>query len=940
MNVINSSTRRRWALLVIASAFLATAIMLASAWPVMGQDPPAEPPAKPTGLTGTVAHNQVTLTWDNPQDDSITSYQVLRRNKSIHERGEFIVHVDDTGSNATSYTDTDVEPEGRYTYRIKAQNANGLSSQSGYFDTQVPQPPEVTASFEQATHTVDEGQSVEIAVLLGTDPERTINIPIVATNQDDASDADYSGVPTEITFQSGETRQIITLTATDDAEDDDGESVKLAFGIMPHRVSAGSANETTVSITDNDEPEPVEPVDEDATRDGAVDLGDITNLDGARFPKYELDGAGDSVDYFSFTLTAPKQVTLGLRQLDKDADLSLEDRDSETLKRSQKEGTANEAIYQLVLEGTYFIRVEAQEAGENRYTLRYGVAEPTADEVAELRNQQDPGSGRDTARDLGDITAVAETTTVNQQVEKDTDDYDYYRFTLTEQKAVQITVTNQDADADLYIENSSGGSLGSSTNSGTEDEQKTVVLDAGTYYVIVEARSTGANDYTLGYQTSMPVEKTEDTSVQEPVRVPFALQTIDLITNTGQNDTGDRAVDSSDTGFASSFITGLNGTGYSFEGVQIRLGGFDTGDTVQVRIYDSAGSTAYPNIRKYTLTNPDTLPTSDDQVTEFTAPADATLDPDAVYWVTVERTGGSFTIARTNSDDEIGETDWTIGDSSRQRAGAQHWSSASNSDRHLMFTVRGEGNTVDPEQTILASNATTRQATGARLINNSILRRATSFTTGDNSVGYTLGQIDVPLNGISTGDAVYLKIYNDTSGAPDTLKHTFTAPNPFPAGTMVKVTFTAPTDATLNANTTYWMAIERNTGALEVSNTTSNEERGLSDWSIGNTEIQSTANNWDTITSFSQALRFTVWGRVNDEDTTGPSLQADNSHVNPAGTQVILQFDEDIDETTANLPPPTAFTVEADGTSVSLSSLEVSSSGERRPDYSQHLIPG
>ena len=193
-------------------------------------------------------------------------------------------------------------------------------------------------------------------------------------------------------------------------------------------------------------------------------------------------------------------------------------------------------------------------------------------------------------------------------------------------------------------------------------------------------------------------------------------------------------------------------------------------------------------------------------------------------------------------------------------------------------------------------------------------------------MGYTLGQIDVPLNGISTGDTVYLKIYNDTSGAPDTLKHTFTAPNPFPAGTTVKVTFTAPTDATLNANTTYWMAIERNTGALEVSNTTSNEERGLSDWSIGNTEIKSTANNWDTITSFSQALRFTVWGRVNDEDTTGPSLQADNSHVNPAGDQVILQFNEDIDEDTADLPPINAFTVKADGETVLLENMEVSDS--------------
>ena len=39
------------------------------------------------------------------------------------------------------------------------------------------------------------------------------------------------------------------------AEDDDGESVKLTFGsALPGGLTAGSTPETTVSITDDDDP--------------------------------------------------------------------------------------------------------------------------------------------------------------------------------------------------------------------------------------------------------------------------------------------------------------------------------------------------------------------------------------------------------------------------------------------------------------------------------------------------------------------------------------------------------------------------------------------------------------------------------------------------------------------------------------------------------------
>ena len=114
--------------------------------------------------------------------------------------------------------------------------------------------PAVTVRYEQASYTVAENSSVAVKVILSADPERSVTIPISKTNQGGAVDADYSGVPANLTFNAGETEKSFTFSATQDSDDDDDESVKLGFDTLPTGVSAGSPNETTVSITDDDVP--------------------------------------------------------------------------------------------------------------------------------------------------------------------------------------------------------------------------------------------------------------------------------------------------------------------------------------------------------------------------------------------------------------------------------------------------------------------------------------------------------------------------------------------------------------------------------------------------------------------------------------------------------------------------------------------------------------
>ena len=71
----------------------------------------------------------------------------------------------------------------------------------------------VTVSFEQATYTVAEGDSVTVTVKLSADPERTVMIPISKDNQGGATSADYSRVPENVTFNSGDMEKTFSFTA-------------------------------------------------------------------------------------------------------------------------------------------------------------------------------------------------------------------------------------------------------------------------------------------------------------------------------------------------------------------------------------------------------------------------------------------------------------------------------------------------------------------------------------------------------------------------------------------------------------------------------------------------------------------------------------------------------------------------------------------------------
>ena len=188
-------------------------------------------------------------------------------------------------------------------------------------------PETVTVSFEQAAYTMAEGGAKVIKVMLDADPERTVTVPLTHTGQGGASSSDYEGVPANVVFNSGDTEKTFTLTATQDTEDDDGESVKLAFGTLPPDVTAGTPAEATVSIDDDDDPavtvsfeqaaysvnegndvtvavtlsaDPERTVTITLTK---VDQGGATSADYSNVPADVTFNAGDTRKTFTFTAT-------------------------------------------------------------------------------------------------------------------------------------------------------------------------------------------------------------------------------------------------------------------------------------------------------------------------------------------------------------------------------------------------------------------------------------------------------------------------------------------------------------------------------------------------------------------------------------------------------------------------------------------------------------
>ena len=155
---------------------------------------------------------------------------------------------------AVTITDDTVDDDDEtFTFTLSNPGSGAVLSASRSVSTTIMDDdvPVLTVSFAAATYSVTEGAPLSVAVSLSAIPERSVTIPLTATNGTGATSSDYS-IPSSITFASTETSKTLTFSATDDAVDEDNETVTLGFGTLPPRMTAGTTSQTAVTIMDDD----------------------------------------------------------------------------------------------------------------------------------------------------------------------------------------------------------------------------------------------------------------------------------------------------------------------------------------------------------------------------------------------------------------------------------------------------------------------------------------------------------------------------------------------------------------------------------------------------------------------------------------------------------------------------------------------------------------
>lgn len=120
------------------------------------------------------------------------------------------------------------------------------------------------------------------------------------------------------------------------------------------------------------------------------------------------------------------------------------------------------------------------------------------------KNRDISDGDRANAIDQKDITTLTGTSYLAGTLDGDEDRSDYYSFTITEAMKLKTILAQQDANANLFLEDANGAVIQSSDNSGTSDDSITTTIDPSTYYIRVDSQQTANNAYVLSYSVTDP----------------------------------------------------------------------------------------------------------------------------------------------------------------------------------------------------------------------------------------------------------------------------------------------------------------------------------------------------------------------------------------------------------------------------------------------------
>ena len=97
--------------------------------------PVAAPPPPPKNLRAVLGEGAVKLTWEAPDDATVTGYRIDRRHSGEGRSAEQVL-VEDTCSTDTGYTDKSAQKDAEYQYRVSSRNEAGAGEASEWVNTE------------------------------------------------------------------------------------------------------------------------------------------------------------------------------------------------------------------------------------------------------------------------------------------------------------------------------------------------------------------------------------------------------------------------------------------------------------------------------------------------------------------------------------------------------------------------------------------------------------------------------------------------------------------------------------------------------------------------------------------------------------------------------------------------------------------------------------
>ena len=215
--------------------------------------PPVPPvPPKPTGFTATAGNGQVTLSWNDPNRSTITSWQ-YRQKAGSGSYGSFMT-ISGSSASTTSHTVTGLTNGVTYTFQVFAVASNAGGSVNGLPSderTATPMaPPELT--FGSATYSGGEGSgTIAVTVNASSAPSSALTVNLTTANGSATGGTDFTAPAATFTFPASATTHTISVAITQDNAVESNETFTLTL-TAGSGYTVGSPASTTITITNDD----------------------------------------------------------------------------------------------------------------------------------------------------------------------------------------------------------------------------------------------------------------------------------------------------------------------------------------------------------------------------------------------------------------------------------------------------------------------------------------------------------------------------------------------------------------------------------------------------------------------------------------------------------------------------------------------------------------